>query len=56
MKDIKYEYEVIKKDDGMYGVCEYRWMDHSVNVKTIFTSGLKKECNEFLKKYKKGVK
>ena len=53
MKDIKYEYEITKRNDGMFAVCEYRWMDHSVNTKQIFISSSRKECNEYLKIYRK---
>lgn len=49
---MKLEYEIVKRNDGMFAVCEYRWMDHSVNTKQIFVSGLKKECNEYLKMIK----
>lgn len=56
MKKIKYEYEIVKRNDGMYAVCEYRWMDHSVNTKQIFVSSNRKECNEFLKSIERGRK
>lgn len=53
MKKIKYEYEIVKRNDGMYAVCEYRWMDHSVNTKQIFVGATKKECANYLKEVKK---
>ena len=53
---MKLEYEIVKRNDGMFAVCEYRWMDHSLNTKQIFVSNLKKECIEYLKVYRKEEK
>lgn len=53
---MKLEYEIVKRNDGMFAVCEYRWMDHSVNTKQIFISSSRKECNEYLKVYRKEEK
>ena len=50
---MKLEYEIVKRNDGMFAVCEYRFMDHSINTKQIFVSNLKKECVEYLKAYRK---
>lgn len=50
---LKYEYEVIKTNNNDYAVCEYRWGDHSVNIKQIFKSDSRKECIEWLKEQKR---
>ena len=50
---MKLEHEILKRNDGNWAVCEYRWLDHSLNTKQIFVSGLKKECMEYLKEYRK---
>lgn len=50
---LKYEYEILKTNDGVYAVCEYRWGDHSVNTKILFSSDSRKECNEWLKEQRK---
>ena len=50
---INYEYEITKTNINDYAVCEYRWMEHSVNVKQLFRSDSRKECFEWLKEYKK---
>ncbi len=46
---MKYEYEIVKRNDGMYAVCEYRWGDHSLNVRQIFVSEKRKDCKQFMK-------
>lgn len=50
---LNYEYEILKTNDGVYAVCEYRWGDHSVNTKILFRSDSRKECNEWLKEQRK---
>lgn len=50
---MKKEYEIVKRNDGLYAVCEYRYMDHSLNTKQVFVSSIRKECNEYMKELKK---
>lgn len=53
---MKYEYEIVKRDDGMYAVCEYRWGDQSVNIKQVYVDAYRKNCKKYLEKKCKNVK
>ncbi len=50
---MKYEYEIVKRNDGLYAICEIRYMDHSINTKQIYINERKKNCIEKLKEIKK---
>lgn len=50
---MEYEYEIVKRNDGMYAICEIRYMDHSINTKQIYVSNMKKDCIAKLKQIKK---
>ena len=51
---MKLEYEIVKRNDGMYVICEYRYLDHSINIKQIYVCSTRKECTEKLKQIKVG--
>ena len=46
---MKIEYEIVKRNDGMYAVCEIRWGDHSVNTRQIYVDAYRKNCKQFIK-------
>lgn len=48
------EYEIVKRNDGMYAVCETRWLKQSVNTKQVYVDYERKKCKEYLEQIKKG--
>lgn len=50
---MKLEYEIVKRNDGMYAICENRYMPQSINTKQVYVSESRKQCVQKLKEIKK---
>ena len=51
---MKLEYEIVKRNDGMFAICEIRHMEQSINVKQVYVDYSRKNCVEKLKEMKGG--
>lgn len=50
---MRIEYEIVKRNDGLFAICEYRYMTNSINIKQIYLSEIKSDCVKKLKQIKK---
>lgn len=50
---MKLEYEIVKRYDGMYAVCEYRWLNQSVNTRQVYVDYERKNCKKYLEELRK---
>jgi hypothetical protein len=53
---MKIKYEIVKRNDGRFAICEIRHMNQSINVKQIYVDDTRKNCVEMLKEMKGGKK
>lgn len=47
---MKYKYSIVQRNDGLFAICELRFMEQSINIRQIYVGLTKKDCIEKLKK------